>query len=171
MRIVLLGFMGCGKTAIGKDLAERIGFEFADLDLFIEHSTGTSIDDLFKDKGEHQFRELEHTTLQTLLNKDNVIIATGGGTPCFFNNMELINKSSVSVYVKMSVNKLFERLRRDQNSRPLVKDLAEKELKMFISDLLLSREPYYNMANYKVKAKELQVEVLAEFLKREGVFA
>ncbi len=167
MRIVLLGFMGCGKTTIGMALAEKLGLEFADLDKFIEAATNTSIVSIFKTRGEEEFRKLEQEALAALLNKDELLLATGGGTPCFFNNMEIINKNSVSIYLKMSADALFDRLLSERSTRPLIEDLEEKELKKYISDLLIIREPHYNKAHYKIKAKELQAGALADFLKQE----
>src|ERR1035437_10296834 len=143
MNITLIGFMGSGKTTVGKVLAEKMGLDFADLDSVIESSEKSSIADIFKTKGEDYFRELERDALNSLLKKDNLLIATGGGTPCFFDNLANINKNSISIYLKMSADSLFERLKNEPNHRPLIKDLKDKELRLFISDLLATREPFY----------------------------
>lgn len=160
--------MGSGKTSTGKALAEKMGFEFADLDRVIESETQSTIAELFKDQGEQTFRKLEYDTLNRLLKKDSLVLSTGGGTACFFNAMETINKNSVSVYLKMSADSLFNRLVNERSKRPLIKDLGEKELRHFISELLFIREPYYNKAHYKVKAKEIQIGALVDFLRQEN---
>ena len=167
MKITLIGFMGCGKTAVGAALAEKMGYQFLDLDKIIETNANSSVSDIFKTKGEEQFRKLEQEALKVALDKDNCIIATGGGTPCFFDNIEEINKNSVSVYLKMSTDSLFERLEKEQSHRPLIENMNDKELKKFISELLLKREPHYNKAHYKVKAKNIQIGALADFIKQE----
>ncbi|MBL7893217.1 MAG: shikimate kinase [Bacteroidia bacterium] len=167
MRITLIGFMGCGKTTVGTVLADRMGYEFLDLDKVIETTANNSISGIFKTHGEEEFRKLEQEALKVALSKNNCVIATGGGTPCFFDNMEMINKDSVSVYLKMSVDSLFERLETEQGQRPLISNFNDKELKKFISELLLKREPYYNKAHYKVKAKNIQIGALADFIRQE----
>jgi shikimate kinase len=164
MRIVLLGFMGCGKTSTGQLLADKMGYEFADLDHEIESASKATIEELFRDKGEKAFRKMEYEALCQLLKKEDTVLSLGGGAPCFFNSMELINTSSVSVYLKMSADSLFSRLLNERKHRPLIKDLSEKELKDFISEMLYIREPFYNRAHYKIKAKEIQVGALVDFL-------
>ena len=169
MKIVLLGFMGCGKSTIGAALAEKLGLEFADLDKVIELAAGSPVPDIFKNRGEDQFRKLEQEALKLLVKKDNCVIAVGGGATCFFNNMDIINKNSVSVYLKMSVDSLFGRLVKERTHRPLISEFNQKELKKFISDCLMTREPFYNKAQFKVKAKDIQIETLADFLKQESL--
>src|ERR1039458_3939959 len=167
MRIVVLGFMGCGKSTTGAALAERLGLEFADLDQEIESEIGSPVPEIFKNKGEDQFRKLEQDALIELMKRENIVIAVGGGAPCFFNNMDLINKNAVSVYLKMSVESLFGRLVKERIHRPLISEFNQKELKKFISDCLLTREPYYNKADYKVKAKDIEIGTLAD--RKRGV--
>jgi shikimate kinase len=170
MKITLIGFMGCGKTTVGEALAKSLGYQFIDLDKIIESVTSSSIAEIFKIEGEEYFRKQEQEALKVaLLNNNNCIIATGGGTPCFFDNMETINKNSVSVYLKMSTDGLFDRLKSERSHRPLIKDLKDKELKQFISELLLKREPHYLKAHYKVKAKDIQVGALVDFIKQESL--
>lgn len=167
MKITLIGFMGCGKTTIAKALAQKLNYGFIDLDKIIETVAGISVTEIFNTKGEEYFRELEREALKILSDNGDYVVAVGGGTPCFYNNMEEINKHSVSVYLKMSTDSLFDRLKNEQAQRPLIKNLNEKELKLFIADNLLKREPFYLKAHYKVKAKDMHLEALVDFIKTE----
>ena len=164
MKIFLIGFMGCGKTTVGKKLAGKLGFNFIDLDEHIERRHGKSVSEIFETEGEEKFRALESAGLKEIIAGDNTVIATGGGTPCFNNNMELINNKGISVYLKMSVDSLANRLGNAKSIRPLIKGLSEEELKNYILNKLTEREAYYLQAHYKVKAKDLNVGELAEFV-------
>lgn len=168
MRITLIGFMGSGKTTAGESLAAKLGYTFVDLDQAVEAVERKTITTIFEESGEEHFRKTEHEMLKALLEKDNCVIATGGGTPCFNDNMLLINQKSISVYLKLSADSLFDRLVNEREHRPLIKTLNEKELKQFILDKLLLREPYYLKAHYKVKSKEIQIGALAEFILKES---
>jgi shikimate kinase len=168
MNIYLVGFMGCGKSTIGKKLAKKLGFEFIDLDAFVEEQAGTSIEKLFKVSGEDVFRKFERNCLRVISQKTNQVVSTGGGTPCFFDNMNVINSTGMSVYLKMSADTLFSRLKQSKQPRPLVKDLNDDDLKAFINRKLEERESYYLRSQFKVKAKDLNVDELANFLKKES---
>lgn len=143
MRIVLLGFMGSGKSTIGKLLAHRMGLRFTDLDEFIEKESGKKIDEIFTVEGEDSFRKLERNYFRRLMRRNNQVIATGGGTPCFFNTMEIIRQKSVSVYLKASTAALHKRLGIDKKSRPLLKNINPEEMPKFIREKLLLREKFY----------------------------
>src|SRR5688500_7831796 len=110
MKIFLLGYMGCGKSSAGKKLANKLGFEFIDLDEMIEKQYQKSVSEIFETEGENKFREYEHNCLKGLLDKENIVISLGGGTPCYYNNMELINTHGTSIYLKMSTEVLASRL-------------------------------------------------------------
>jgi shikimate kinase len=167
MNIYLIGFPGSGKTTIAKKLASRLNMDFIDLDRFVEEQSGTSIPDIFEGQGEDMFRKFERNCLRVISQKNNQMVATGGGTPCYFDNMTVINSSGFSVYLKMSVDTLFSRLKQAQTPRPLIQGMGDDQLRDFISDKLMEREPFYSKALYKVKAKDLDIEELAEFLKKE----
>jgi shikimate kinase len=167
MKLFLIGYMGSGKSTAGKKLASRFGMEYLDLDDYIEAEYGKSITQIFDEEGEERFRELEHSYLQRVINRDNLVISLGGGTPCFYNNIDLINNSGISVYLKMSVDALANRLVNAKKKRPLIQDMSEFDLKNFISTNLARREPFYLKAHYKVKAKDLDIDELADFLKKE----
>jgi shikimate kinase len=168
MNIYLIGFMGCGKSTTGKKLASKLGYTFIDLDDFVEEQAGTSVSELFQQSGEDVFRKFERNCLRVISQKSRQVISTGGGTPCFFDNMNVINSTGLSVYLKMSADTLYSRLREAKKSRPLIDDMADLELKEFISRKLAEREPFYLKAQYKVKAKDLKVDELADFLMKEN---
>jgi shikimate kinase len=146
MTIFLVGFMGAGKTTIGKKLAAKLGCEFVDLDAMIEKVEGMYIRDIINEKGEHYFREVESRTLQQL-DLIEKVISTGGGTPYYFDNMDWMKINGIAVYVELDEGVLYSRLRTtDLQNRPLLKDLDETGLKKFIHDKLEERGPYYYQA-------------------------
>lgn len=167
MKIFLIGYMGSGKSTAGKALSEKLDFEFSDLDAHIEKEQGRSIEEIFEKEGEEYFRELESKALNFFLEKDNMVISVGGGAPCFYNNMELMNRNGVTVYLKLSVDSLVHRLVNATKKRPLIRDMSEFDLRDFITANLEKREPYYLHAQYKVKGKNLNVDELADFIKKE----
>ncbi|MBC8266786.1 MAG: shikimate kinase [Flavobacteriales bacterium] len=155
MRVFLIGFMGCGKSTIGKKLAETLNYKFIDLDSFIQQKTEENITEIFQKQGENYFRDLEKESLNEICKMENIVIATGGGTPCFFDNMQKILDSGKSIYLKMKVQDLKDRLQKEKNKRPLIKNLTEKELVNFISKKLLERECFYKKANHVLKSKNI----------------
>jgi shikimate kinase len=172
MRIFLIGYMASGKSTAGKKLASKLGMKFIDLDEYIETEYGKSIEDIFSGEGEERFRELEHRYLQKVSTQDNTVFSLGGGTPCFYNNMELINKNGTSIYFKMSADALAHRLANAKKKRPKIAGMNEEQLKTFIHNDVDKREIFYLQAHYKVKAKDLDIDELVDFLKKEiGVAA
>jgi shikimate kinase len=168
-KLFLIGYMGSGKTTTGKKLASKLNFEFIDLDTFIETEYKKTIPDIFKQEGEEAFRSKENNALKKLLAKNNIVIACGGGTPCYYNNMELINNNGISVYLKLSIDSIVSRLLNAKDKRPLIDGKSENELKSFVMRQLEKRERVYNKAKYTVKAKDLDIEELTKFLKSELV--
>ena len=163
MHIVLLGYMGSGKTTIGKKLAKKLEINFIDLDDYIEEQEGSSINKIFSDKGEIYFRKLEHRSLQKLLDKnDSFVLSIGGGTPCYANNIELINKSSFSIYLKTSIKDLYKRLVKRRSKRPLIKDLKKDDLYEFIAKHLFERAPYYEKAQLIISTDKKESEIIDE---------
>lgn len=162
MKIFLIGFMGCGKTTTGKILAQKLNYSFFDTDNEISSITGKSISEIFKDKGESYFRELEKLIIQNLENKDNCVISCGGGLPCHNNLMNQINRQGISIYLKLSSNRLFERLKNDTNNRPLLNGKKNSEMQKFISDLLNEREYFYLQSKFKLSLKEHNPEQVAD---------
>ena len=141
--IVLVGFMGCGKSTLGKKIANKLGKTFVDMDAEIEKQEKVTISQIFETKGEAYFRQLEHDYLKSLVVKNNLVISTGGGTPCFFNNIEIINAIGKSVYIQLSPEALKNRLQNETNKRPLIANLSGIQLLEFITIKLKEREQYY----------------------------
>jgi len=151
-RVFLIGFMGSGKTTVGKMLSHSLNWRFIDLDQLIEKKEGQSITQIFATKGELAFRQLEHEVLKEVADYSNVIISTGGGTPCYHGNMDFINQKGLSIYLESDAETLKNRLLPAKKSRPLIADKSEEELLNFIKEKLSEREPWYNKAKTKTDA-------------------
>lgn len=154
-RIFLIGFMGVGKTTAGRELAKLLDLEFVDLDHFIQSRYNKTISQLFEQFGEDGFRDIESKLLKEVAQFENVIISTGGGAPCFYDNMEVMNNAGLTVYLKASPELLAERLNLCKEKRPLIKDKSEYELLLFIKDSLKYRESFYHKAKIVFEANEL----------------
>jgi shikimate kinase len=165
MRIFLVGYMGSGKSLMGAALAKELGVNFFDLDKAIEKKAGKDVTAIFAGEGEKHFRDLEKQCLTELLEEDDAVIACGGGTPCFFDNMDKMNDAGVVIYLKMSTDHLVERLEAEKDSRPLLGGKTGHELWTHVHETLQAREPDYLKAKYKVKAKDLKPAELAEFIR------
>ena len=165
--IYLIGYMASGKSTAGQKLANKLNYKFIDLDKFIESEYGKTIPQIFAEKGESEFRAYEHNMLKKIIEMNNVVIACGGGTPCFYNNIDLMNNTGVTVYIKMSVDALTSRLKTAKEERPLIKNKTEEELKKFIARQLEIREDFYHKAQDLVKGKDLNVDELVEFIKSQ----
>ncbi len=165
MRIFLVGYMGSGKSSMGAALAKELNVNFFDLDKVIEKKAGKDVTAIFATDGEKHFRDLEKQCLTELLEEDNCVIACGGGTPCFFDNMEKMNEAGVVIYLKMSTDHLAERLEAEKDTRPLLNGKSGHELWTLVHETLQQREPDYLKAKYKVKAKDLKPAELAEFIR------
>lgn len=163
-KIILLGYMGCGKSTIAKELSKKIEIPFVDLDEFIEKKVGTTIKSIFADKGEIHFRKLEHECFVELLNfTEPIIIGLGGGTPCYANNHELLKRDDVlSIYLKASIDTLVNRLSLNKSNRPLIANKNDEEMKEFIATHLFERSYYYNQAQYKVAVDEQTIAETVE---------
>lgn len=144
MRVFLLGFMGSGKSFSGKRLAEKSNMSFIDLDDYIEEKEGKSIREIFEKEGEDYFRKIEKQCLHEMGEKEMTIISTGGGTPCFFDNMKWMNENGLTVFFETSVGILVNRLFDEMQKRPLLKDFSKEELKIFIEKKLAERNPFYH---------------------------
>ena len=151
-KIVLLGYMGCGKSTIAKLLSEVIKIPYLDLDKIIEEETNLSIVTIFKEKGEIYFRKLEHNLFQDLMtNSENMVLSLGGGTPCYANNHQLLNnEGSVSIYLSGSIDTLYDRLISEKENRPLLATKTELDMKDFIAKQLFERSFYYNKAQHRI---------------------
>ncbi len=147
--------MGSGKTTIGKSLSKALNLQFVDLDLFIENRHRKTVGQLFAEKGETEFREIERRALEEVAGFENIIISTGGGAPCFFDNIDLMNRLGTTIYLKVSESELANRLIHMKHNRPLIKDKNQEELEIFISETLQKREIFYNQAKVVFDAEQL----------------
>lgn len=159
-KIILLGYMGCGKSTIAKLLSEKTEMPYLDLDEIIEERTQMSISNLFQEKGEIYFRKLEHQIFQDLMtNSQSMVLSLGGGTPCYSNNHELLKGNGIySVYLTASVPTLYNRLIHNKANRPLLANKSEEEMKEFIAKHLFDRSFYYHQARYKVSVDDKSPE-------------
>lgn len=148
--------MGAGKTTLGRALAKEIGVEFIDLDQYIEQRYCKSIAGIFAEKGEEGFRLIEQRMLHEVCEFENVVISTGGGTPCFFDNIEYMNRQGTTVFLDVPLERLFIRLSIARSKRPLIKDKSDEELRSFIKENLDKRLPYYTKATYTFVADKLE---------------
>ncbi|NJO70224.1 MAG: shikimate kinase [Bacteroidetes bacterium] len=164
MLIFLVGFMGSGKSTLGKQLARKLNYQYIDQDHYIESKTAMTIADYFSTKGEESFRKLEHETLKELLKLKDTVISTGGGTPCFFNNVELMNAGGLAIYLKLRPEILMSRLKNAQQERPLIKGKSESELLEFIKMKLKEREPYYLKAKCVIESLDLKSDDLLQLV-------
>lgn len=158
--VFLIGYMGSGKSTVGKKLAGRLKFDFIDIDSSIEQMTGKSISQIFDTEGEDAFRQLERSILKSLCSRSNTVVATGGGAPCYFDNMELMKKSGITVYIKMHPQSLSSRIIASQTERPLLKYVSNDDMPMFIENHLIEREKFYNKAHFTVKGENIKIEEL-----------
>ena len=159
MKIYLIGFMGCGKTTIGKRLAARLGFGFVDTDEMFSAVHGCSVSDYIAWNTEEKFRQEETKILYRTQEMENTVIALGGGTPCFQDNMQWILANGMAVYIQMSANALYSRLVNSKKKRPLLSS-PHQDLKSTIEKLLHEREDVYNKAHTTVQGLDFDMESL-----------
>ena len=172
-RIILIGYMGSGKTTVGKALSKETGMMFYDLDWYIESRMRKTVSQIFAEKGEEGFRQIEYNMLHEVAEFEDVIISCGGGTPCFFDNMDYLNQQGDVVYLKATPETLYKHLLMAKVERPLLKGKTKEELLEFIKTQLSTREAFYNKARYQLDVSLLDnyekigitVDKLKELLK------
>ncbi|HEY5774046.1 MAG TPA: shikimate kinase [Chitinophagaceae bacterium] len=165
MKIFLIGFMGSGKSYWGRKLSEKLRLPFFDLDEQIESNEGKKITQIFAEEGEEYFRLLEKDTLHIIAEShDSFIMATGGGTPCYFNNIDFMNKTGTAVWINTPIDLLHERLIKDKADRPLIKNLDDAQLRSFIIKKFSDRKIYYEQAEMVVEEDEKSIEKIVEKL-------
>lgn len=157
-RIFLIGYMGAGKTTVGKDLSGRMGLSFIDLDCYIEGRFHKTVRQLFAERGEESFRDIERRMLHEVAMFEDVLISTGGGTPCFYDNMDFMNRAGTTVYLKVSVGELAKRLEVGKHTRPVLQGRTGEELRRFIGESLQKREPFYEQASVVFEAEVMLTE-------------
>jgi len=153
MKIFLAGFPGSGKTFLGKAAAEQLTIPFTDTDDMIVAETGNTIEEIFKLKGEDYFRKKESEVLISLASRRKGLIAVGGGTPCYNDNMDWMNANGLTVYLEATAAFLFHRLVKEKKSRPLIAKLTDIELMIYITETLAARTPYYKLAQITINAE------------------
>ena len=155
VRIFLTGYMGAGKTTLGKALARKLNVSFVDLDWYIEERFHKTVSQLFQERGEQAFRELERNMLHEVGAFEDVVVSTGGGAPCFFDNMEFMNTHGTTVFLNVQPDVLFRRLRIAKQQRPILQNKTDEELKDFIVKALDGRYPFYSQAKLIFDADKL----------------
>ena len=155
-RIFLIGYMGAGKTTVGKVLSRQLGLSFIDLDHYIEGRYHKTVGQLFAEKGEDAFRDIERRMLREVAAFEDVLVSTGGGAPCFFDNMEFMNRTGKTVFLNVHPDVLFRRLRIAKQQRPILQGRQDDELMDFIIQALEKRAPFYRQAQYIFDADELE---------------
>ena len=170
MKVVFFGFMGSGKTTYGKMFAERMKLQFIDLDDYIEATRNKTIKQIFESEGEAKFRETEREAMLEVLEKDNFILAAGGGTPCFFDNVDFMNKKAITVYLEANIEILVNRLMEAKLYRPLIWGKSKEDLQKYIEETLQKRNPFYRKAHITVNANDLNINSFIRKLNRIQFF-
>lgn len=147
-RIFIIGYMGAGKTTVGKALAKELNIEFYDLDWYIEARMRKTVKQIFDEQGEEGFRRIENNMLHEVGEFENVIVSCGGGTPCFFDNMDFMNRQGETVYLKATPEVLYGHLKMGKTVRPLLLNKTPEEVQVFIKEQLLKREAFYTKAKH-----------------------
>ena len=168
MLVFLVGLPGSGKTTLGKQLAKKTGYAFSDLDELIVNTQQVSIEYIFKHHGESAFRNMESECLHTYSKSTNTIVSTGGGAPCFNDNMEWMNANGITVFLKPPLSELAHRLNANNNShRPMLKGLNEEELFLFLENRLQDRIPFYSQALYVIDKSNPSAKDILEKIEHE----
>lgn len=149
-RIILVGYMGAGKTTVGRQLAMTLGLQFYDLDWYIEMRYHKKVSEIFAEEGEEYFRDLERRMLHEVAEFEDVVISCGGGTPCFYDNMAYMNQQAETVYLKLTPEVLCMHLKMGRTVRPLILGKTEEELQQYIRESLVVREPFYTQAKHTI---------------------
>jgi len=164
-KIFVLGFMGCGKSTIGKALAKKLEMKFVDLDSVIEVRNGRTVAEIFSLQGEEAFRNMESQTLNLAQGISSLVISLGGGTPCYKDNISTIVNSGISFYLELSAERLADRLFKEKEHRPLIKEPNSRtELITFIKEKLAKRKHFYRQASHVVRAERSIDEIVDEII-------
>ncbi|HMU25714.1 MAG: shikimate kinase [Bacteroidetes bacterium] len=165
-RIYLIGFMGTGKSYWGQVWSKKYQLPFINLDARVEEKENGKVLDIFEQKGEDYFRKVEAECLRATASTERAIIACGGGTPCALDNMQWMNENGITLLLEASPAEVFENIKRETRSRPLLKDKNEGELIFFIEKLMAERKAFYDRANFKYPIKDLNSKTLDELIEQ-----
>ena len=167
--IFLIGYMGCGKSTMGRAVSELTGIPFIDLDNYIERRFHLTVKTIFAERGEEGFRDVERRMLQEVADFEDVIVACGGGTPCFFDNMEYMNSHGTTVFLNTPIPRLHSRLMRGRHKRPLIANKNDEELMEFIQKALADRWEHYTKAQIEFSSERLESRSEIENTAREFI--
>lgn len=164
MRIYLIGYMGSGKSHLGWKLANHLGVQFVDMDNYIEERNCKTIPQIFAEEGEAEFRKKEQKALEELAEFTDLVIATGGGAPCFFDNIDLMNATGKTIYLNINPSILADRLLSSKTERPLIKGKSREELVAFIDETLKKRNEFYSQAQYQITEPDFDLDELQKMI-------
>lgn len=156
--------MGCGKSTLGRRLSEHLNLQFVDMDHYIEERNLKTIPQIFEQEGETEFRNKERKALEELSEFTDIIIATGGGAPCFFDNIDLMNRSGKTIYIDIDPDILADRLLKSKTERPLIKGKSREELVAFIDETLKKRNQFYRQAQFKITQPDIDLKLIEEMI-------
>jgi shikimate kinase len=156
--------MGCGKSTLGRRLSEHLNLQFVDMDHYIEERNLKTIPQIFEQEGETEFRNKERKALEELSEFTDIIIATGGGAPCFFDNIDLMNRSGKTIYIDIDPDILADRLLKSKTERPLIKGKSREELVAFIDETLKKRNQFYRQAKFKITQPDIDLKLIEEMI-------
>lgn len=168
MPLFLIGYMGSGKSTLGRGVAAALGWRFIDTDKEIERREGMSVSEIFATRGEEAFRRMERDLIASVSPDEQVVVSTGGGAPCHFDNMERMNAAGVTVYLKIPAGALAHRLLASRTRRPLIDGKSPEELCAFVEEHLAMREPYYSRAAHVIEGVGIRPEHIIETLRTDG---
>jgi len=164
MRIYLVGYMGSGKSRLGRRFSEHLKTQFVDMDFYIEERNCKSIPKIFAEEGEAEFRNKERKALEELSEFTDLVIATGGGAPCFFDNMDLMNETGKTIYLNIDPAILADRLMKSKTERPLIQGKSKEELIAFIDETLKKRNEFYSKAQIQITEPDIDLDYLKELI-------
>ena len=164
MRIFLIGYMGSGKSKTAESLSKLLNYPVLEMDSEIEKQEGMTVSKIFQTQGQEWFREKEKQVLHSIVSFENIIVSTGGGTPCYFDNMDWMNEHGLTVYLEANAGLLFHRLASNKKGRPLIEDLSDVDLMEQITGHLIHRIPFYKKSKITFPASDMNVKRLAEVI-------
>lgn len=161
--------MGSGKTSIGKKLSKILDYQFVDTDQWIEDKENKKVSEIFEGEGEKRFRIIEHECFLEIIKLKNAVISTGGGLPCYFNHIDLMNENGISVYLKADARFLASRLLGHKTKRPLIAHIKDEDLPQFLEEILLDRAHFYHQSKFHIPSKNLKANDIVNALKLGGL--